>query len=232
MNRVVEVMKSELEVEFQQKGREYFEKTAKDFIRQLKPRLQKIQTMLEDLGLIMDQTLLEQALVAAVSAFEVYLRELAVSIVALNPRVRKRFHTEIGEELSVSKLEEYGQDAKRAQAEIVADLVKLDINAIKSLVDRLLHLVDVFIDRRTELRVSKIFATRHIIIHQAGFIDPRFKRITKSKSAIDKQIKLSRRFVLNSIRILKDIVQRIEKHIHQASSLNVECKKNSNQDRT
>jgi len=78
-----------------------------------------------------------------------------------------------------------------------------------------LDLENVFTDKKTEAKVCKIFETRHIIIHQAGFIDPKFKRITKSKSSIDKQITLTRRYVLNSIKTLRQIVERIENHAHR-----------------
>jgi len=157
MRKIEETMKMELEAEFQHKGKEHYEKIAKDYVKRLKPHLQKITEMFEDLGLLVDQTLLEQALVAAVSAFEVYLKELVASIVALNPKVRKRFYPEISGELGVHKLEEYGQDAKRTQAEIVASLVKLDINTIKSLLGRLQDSINAFADKKTELKVSKIF---------------------------------------------------------------------------
>ena len=218
MRRIAEEMKRELEVQFQQKGREHYEKTAKEAIKRLRPRLLKAQRMLEDLGVVMDQILLEQALVAAVSAFEVYLKELAVSVTTLNPRIRKRFYPEINKAIDVTKLEEYGQDAERAQGEIVSNLIKLDTNSIKSIVDRLLDLENAFIDRKTEQKISRIFETRHLIIHRAGLTDPKFRKVTKSKGAIDTQIKLSGRFVLNSIKILKDIAQRIEKYINQPSS--------------
>jgi hypothetical protein len=212
MERIAEVMKAEFEVEIQQKGKEYYEKTAKDLIKRLRPRLLKAKEMLEDLGLVMDRILLEQALVAAISAFEVYLRELTVSVVMLNPSIRKRFYPEINRAIDVAKLEEYGQDAKRVQGEIVADLMKLDVNNIKSLLNRLLDLENVFGNRETELKVCKIFEIRHLIIHRAGLTDPKFKKVTKSKGAIDTQIELSRRYVLNSINILTEIVQKIDKH--------------------
>lgn len=210
-----EEMKREFEAELKQKGKEYYEKVAKDYFKRLKPRLQKIVKMFEDLGLVMDQTLLEQVLIAAVSAFEVYLRELAVSVVMLNSNVRKRFYPEINKEMDANRLEEYGLDAKRVQGEIVADLIRLDVNNIKSLFGRLLNIGNVFNDRKTELKICKMFEIRHVIIHRAGLTDPKFKKITKSKGVIDTQIKLSRRFALSSIKFLRDIVQRIETHIYQ-----------------
>jgi len=79
----------------------------------------------------------------------------------------------------------------------------------------LLNIENVFNDRKTELKVCKIFEIRHVIIHRAGLTDPRFKKITKSRGAIDRQIRLSRRFVLDSIRIFRHITQRIETHIHE-----------------
>ena len=218
IERIGGELKREFEADIKQKGKEYYETVAKDYFKRMKPRLLKIAKMFEDLGLVMDQTLLEQALIAAVSAFEVYLRELAVSVVILNSNVRKRFYVEINKEIDVTRLEEYGQNAKRVQGEIVADLIRLDINNIKSLFGRLLNLGNIFSDRKTELKVSKIFETRHLIIHRAGLTDPKFKKITKSRGAIDTQISLSRRFVLNSIEILRYIVRRIEAHIHKNES--------------
>jgi hypothetical protein len=215
LKRIGEEMVREFEAEVKRKGKEYYETVAKDFFKRLKPRLQKIVKMFEDLGLVMDQTLLEQAMIAAVSAFEVYLRELAVSVVMLNSNIRKRFYHEINKEIDAKRLEEYGLDAKRVQGEIVADLIRLDINNIKSLFGRLLNMGNIFHDRKTELKVCKMFEIRHVIIHRAGLTDPKFKKITKSKGAIDTQIKLSRRFALSSIKILRDIVQRIETHIYQ-----------------
>lgn len=114
-------------------------------------------------------------------------------------------------------MDDYRQDAKRAQAEIVSDLVKLDINRIKNLIDRAIGLKNVFADRTTERKVTGIFEVRHIVIHRAGFIDPKFKKVTKSKSSIDRQINLTRRYALNSIKILKQIAERIENHVRKAS---------------
>ena len=214
MERVLEGMKAEFEAALKQKGEDYYKRIGGDLVKRLKPRLQQIVTMFEDLGLLMNQTLREQALIAAVSAFEVYLRELTVSVVLLNPNVRKKFHPEIGKALNVTILEEYGQNAKRAQAEIVADLVKLDINRIESLLKRLINLETVFSDKRTELKVSRIFEVRHVIIHRAGVTDPKFRKVTKSKEAVDRQIKLNRRFVFNSIKALRTIAEKIETQIH------------------
>jgi len=124
--------------------------------------------MHEDLGLLMDQTLLEQALVIAVSAFEVYLKEIVVSLVTQNKNIRERFCQEINAELSLAKLQEYKEDAKRTQGEIVADRVRLDTNSIKHLLKRLTENQNIFGDAKTERKVNTIFEKRHIIIHRAG----------------------------------------------------------------
>lgn len=215
LERVGMEMKKKFEEDVKQKGKEYYERVAKDYVEHLKPRLREAVKMFEDLDLLMDQTLLEQALVVAVTAFEVYLQELAASVIMLNSSIRKRFHTEIDRAIKLAKLEEYRLDAKRTQGEIIADLIRLNTGNIKSILHRLLDLENVFTDKKTEAKVCKIFETRHIIIHQAGFIDPKFKRITKSKSSIDKQITLTRRYVLNSIKTLRQIVERIENHAHR-----------------
>jgi len=214
MKNLEKTLKKEVELQFQSKGKEYFEQTAKDFVVRIKPRLEKIVLMFEDLGLLMDQTLLEQALTASVSAFEYYLREITVSIIKLNPSIRKRFYPEIKKSLEPSKLEDYGQDAKRVQGEIVADLIKLDVNKIKSFFTKLLDAQNVFVDKKTERKATKILQRRHLIIHRAGIADPKYKKITKSKKPIDTQIRLSRRIVLNSIKTLREVVQGIQANIN------------------
>lgn len=215
MKEIEETMQAHFKKELELKGKEHFEKIAKQIAKRLKPRIEKISDMFEDLGLVMDQTLLEQALVVAASAFEVYLREVAVSVITLNPRIRKRFHQEIEHGLNLSRLEGYREDAKRAQGEIVADLVKLDTRRIKRLLKRLIGITNIFGDRQTEEKVRRIFEHRHIVIHRASLIDPKFKRITRHKGAIDRQVEISRRYVLESIRILQKIANRVETAIHE-----------------
>ena len=201
-------------IEYARKGRQHFEAVAKDLARRLEQKVKEISEIFEDLGLLMDQTLLEQALVVAVSAFEVYLREIVVSIVTLNKSLRKRFQQEINAGLSLAKLEEYKEDAKRTQGEIVADRVRLDTGLIKRLFKRLVGNENIFSDLRTERKVQKIFEKRHLIIHRAGTVDPKYKKTTKHKGAIDKQIKISRGYVLRSIAILKELVNRVEASIY------------------
>ena len=88
LKRFEQEMKKELD-KCKWKEKENYEKAAKNYVKQLRPRLQRFARMVEDLGLLKDQTLLEQALIAAVSAFEVYLRELTVSIIRLNSTTGK-----------------------------------------------------------------------------------------------------------------------------------------------
>lgn len=218
MKEIERAMKVHFKTEFERKGKEHFKKIGKEIVKKLKPRIEKISEMFQDLGLVMDQTLLEQALVVAVSAFEVYLREVAVSVIMLNPSIRKRFHQEIKRAISLSKLEEYREDAKRTQGEIVADLVRLDTSRIKSLLKRLIETENIFGDSQTEEKVRKIFEHRHIVIHRAGLIDPKFKKATKYKGAIDRQIEISQRYVLESICVLQKIANRVEAAIHSTTS--------------
>jgi len=214
---VEKAMEARFKAQYELKGKEYFERVAKDIVRRLKPRIKKISVIFEDLGLVMDQTLREQSLVVAVSAFEVYLREIAVSVITLNPSIRKRFHEEIKSAISLSKLEEYREDAKRTQGEIVADLVKLDTRRIKSLLKRLVGVENVFGDSKTERKVRRIFECRHIVIHRAGLVDPKFKKATKYRGGIDRQIEISRRYVLESIGVLEELANRIEMHVRSAT---------------
>ena len=211
-------LETHFKAEINRKGKQHFENIAKDLARRIKPQIEKISEIFQDLGLLMDQTLLEQALVVAVSAFEVYLKEIVVSLVTLNKKVRERFHQEIDAELSLAKLQEYKEDAKRTQGEIVADRVRLETGSIKRLLKRLIENQNIFCDTKTERKVREIFEKRHIIIHRAGSMDPKYKKATKYKGAIDKQVVISRRYVLKSIAIFKELINRVEASIRSPSS--------------
>lgn len=88
--RIEEELKNEIKAEYEQKGKEHFEKIAKEYTsRRLKPRFQRIAVIFRNLELLSNQTLLEQSLVAGVSAFEVYLRELVASSMMLNPSIMR-----------------------------------------------------------------------------------------------------------------------------------------------
>ena len=95
MREFEKMMKEHFKAEYKKMDKQHLENIAKDLTRHLKPKVERISEMFEDLGLLMDQTLLEQALVVAVSAFEGYLKEIVVSVVTLNKNIRKRFHQEI-----------------------------------------------------------------------------------------------------------------------------------------
>lgn len=218
MKELEKGLEKHFKAEYEKKGKQHFEDLAKNFARRLRPQIKKISEIFEDLGLLMEQTLLEQALVMAVSAFEVYTKEIAVSIVTLNKSVRERFHQEIEAELSLARLQDYKEDAKRTQAEIVADRVRLETRSLKRLFRKLIENENVFCDLKTERKVQKVFERRHIIVHHAGSIDPKYKKVTKYKGAIDKQIKISRRYVLRSIDILKEVVSRVEDSIHPSQT--------------
>lgn len=211
-------LEAHLKTKFDKKGKQHFEEIAKNIARRLKPRVEKIGEIFQDLGLLMQQTLLEQALVLAVSSFEVYLKEIAISIIALNKRVRNRFSQEINAELSLSKLQDYRENSKRTQGEIVADRVRLDILSIRNLLERLTGTQSLLSDAKTKREVSRIFETRHVIVHRTGSVDPKYKKITKHKGAIDKKLVISRSYVLKSIVILKELVSKVEVSIHSRRS--------------
>jgi hypothetical protein len=221
MRDIEKTFEAHFKAEYDKKGKQHFENIAKDLARRLKPHIEKISEIFQDLGLLLDQTLLEQALVVAVSAFEVYLKESVVSLVSLNKSVRDIFHQEIDAELSLAKLQEFKEDAKRTQGEIVADRVRLETRSMKSLLRRLTGNQNVFGNAKTERKVRGILEKRHIIIHRAGSVDPKYKKATKYKGAIDKQIVISRRYVLTSIAVLKELANRIESSIWKKERGNV-----------
>jgi hypothetical protein len=218
MKRFEKQIEAEAKEQFRGKSKEELDEYGKNIVRRIRPQIRKVKEIFEDLNLVMSSTLREQALVLAVSAFEGYVREITSSIVSLNPSVRRRFHKEIEEGLSRRKLEDYREDALRAQGEIVAENVKLEPNAMRSIFRKLVERDDLFSDAETERRYVRILESRHLVIHRAGLVDPKFRRITKHKGPIDQPLEISGRYVSQSINLLGGLANRAELLIHQKKS--------------
>ncbi|MBI2183336.1 MAG: hypothetical protein HYU39_00090 [Thaumarchaeota archaeon] len=187
------------------------EKIEKDLQKLLMPDMKRWVKVFKDLGLVVGQTLPEQALVLGVSAFEVYMRELTSVIVANNPLVAERFNEEIKAGFTLGILAEYRDDAKRTKGEVVADTIKLDPNRLKLVLKRMIGWEQLFPDQESERFFVRIIESRNLVIHRAGLVDPKFKRVTRYKGSIDHPLKISRKYTIRVLNFLGILGSEIHK---------------------
>ena len=109
-----EVITSEMEKRIEQQDPEELEKIGKDMEKKLKPLMNKLQAIFEEVELLMNEVLLEQAVVNGVTAFEVYCRDTAISIIGRNRAIHPRFHQEIMPGLNYDEIAKSDFDLDRS----------------------------------------------------------------------------------------------------------------------
>jgi len=178
------------------------------------PDVKRLAQIFEDLGLVAGRTLPEQALVLGASAFEVYLKDITANIIANSSRIAGRFRQEIKTGFNLARLEAYKNDVKRTKGEIAAETVTLEPNRIRLILRRLIGWDDVFPTKDVERRFVRIVATRNLIIHRAGLIDTKFKRLTGDVALIGEPLDVTRRYSLESLLFLSELAESVELRLH------------------
>ncbi len=178
------------------------------------PDVKRLAQIVEDFGLVAGRTLPEQALVLGASAFEVYLKDITANIVANNSKIASKFREEIKNGLTLARLDAYRNDVKRTKGEIAAETVQLEPNRIRLILKRLIGWNEIFVSKDAERRFVRIIAIRNLIIHRAGQVDTKFKRITKHPGPVDQALEINRAYSLESLTFLTELVELVESNLH------------------
>ncbi|MDE1852585.1 MAG: hypothetical protein KGI38_02425 [Thaumarchaeota archaeon] len=211
MNEMIKRVKVRAEPLIANLDQEQLKKRVQDKIL---PDVKRLTQVFEDLGLVAGRTLPEQSLILGVSAFEIYLKDITSEMVAKNPRIEKRFSKEIKSGFNLSRLEAYRDDARRTKGEIAADAIKLEPNRIRLILRRLFDWDGIFVSRDIERKFVRIVATRNLIIHRAGLVDSKYKRLTDYNGRVGHLIVVTRRYSLESLSCLSDLVKLAELRLH------------------
>lgn len=183
-------------------------------IETFKPFYEPIIEAVENMGLLVDQVLLQQVIVMNVTTFETYLKDTAISLIDNNPKIRQKFAQEITKKLDYKTVEEHELNLKM----IIGQLIVQDWNFqytqdTKKLYKRILGINNIYQNRKTEDKYKHLFEIRHIIIHNSGRVDSRFKKVTKTKKEIGELYKLRQDYVFRMLPLVDEVVNYIEKRM-------------------
>lgn len=156
-------------------------------------------------------TLLEQAVVLGVTAYEAYITDTVDALFRLNPRLLDRFTEELNRGLKWSGISKHGKDARGAAADFVLHKYNaLEIGHVKNLFARLVNIENVFGTGEAERSMRKFIEYRHIIVHRAGKIDTKFQQITGSRQALDTYVELTTTYVAEGLENVSGFVGRLQ----------------------
>lgn len=191
------------EKELEAKGKKWLAENAELF-----------ETLKKDFGQLMlaiENVLLEQALVTAVTAFEVYIRDVTEEVVAKNVFMQKRFDAELKCKLNYKAILESKRDLGLAAGRVAAD--SYDFNNSGNLKNHVTKLVGKNNPLKTKndlKEFGKVLEYRHLIVHRAGIIDKVFAKNTGYKGPLGKPVKLSRSYVESVLVKLSDLTTKIQ----------------------
>lgn len=204
-----------LEERFANLDEEKLQKAAEEFERKLAPRIPELKALTEELVLAIERVLLEQALVTAVTALEVYLYDVTIEAVAKNMYIQRRFTGRLQERFSYKALLEARGDLGLALGRVVADsysFYKPDSLAkhLSILMGDSAPMKD-YVDKAEFMR---ILALRNLVVHRAGIVDKEFKERTGYKGRTGSPVSIARAAVEGAmafaVRLAKQVQEGLE----------------------
>jgi hypothetical protein len=157
------------------------------------------------------QTLLEQAVVLGVTAYETYIDDTVETVLRLNAKLVDRFTPELKGAVGWERLKKHGKDLKETTTAIILEEYNaLDLAKVKKLFQRLADIEDVFGDDATRKAIRKFIEHRHIIVHRAGKVDRKFQTVTKSRQARGTIVELTTTYVVEGLETLSRFVGNLQ----------------------
>ena len=149
------------------------------------------------------------------TAYETYIGDTVESLLRLNPTLFDKFAPELKAQLGWDQMKKHGKDWREASTAIILDAHRaFETGKVKTLFHRLADIEDVFGDAKTEESIRRFLAHRHIIVHQAGRIDRRFKEVTGTRQALNSRVELTTSYVTEAMETLglfaEGLQQRLE----------------------
>jgi len=190
----------------------------------LLPIAMKLMEPVSAVATLRGQTLLEQAVVLGVTAYETYVTDTVGVLLRLNATLMDRFTDELDGSLTYSKIRRHGRDSKEAATRVIVDKYPaLDSGKVKGLFDRLVKNKNVFGTEARETSIRKFIEHRHLIVHRAGKIDRKFREKTGSKLGLGTTVELTTTFVMGGLSELSSFAGELQRMLEAEAQEGLEA---------
>jgi hypothetical protein len=200
-----------LEAKFSMIPQERLEKAGKEWLEKNEDNIKQFERIMKQLLLAIENVLLEQAIVTAVTALEVYVHDVTVEAVARNVFMQKRFTTQLHAKLDYKAVLNSNRDLGLSLGRVAAG--SYEYHNSKSLVRHMGTLLgkrNPLTTKDDSSRFETILAYRHLIVHRAGIVDRTFAVQTGYKGRQGKPVRLSRQFVKQTLDFMYSIGKNIQ----------------------
>jgi len=222
-NAVEEPIKKAMEAEILKRIPKEIPKLDEEATQRAAAKFQKLAEPIISVMTLEGQTLLEQAVVLGVTAYETYISDSVMATLRLNPTMSDKFTRELQERLDWEKIKKHGKDLRETIVALVLEEHNaFDLGKVKNLFWKLAGIENVFGNSETEKLVRKFIEHRHIIVHRAGKVDRKFQEVTGSRQARGTTVELTTTYVAEGLEQLASFVLKAQQMLETAASEDAE----------
>ena len=175
------------------------------------PRLQSGLATLRDLELAYQLGLLSQAVVTSVSALEAFTRDVTTEAVWRNRFIEKRIAFSLKEGIPYVKLAEASYDVHLAVGLMCSRSFEFwNVPQLQRHLRTLIPKGAPLQGKRDAERLQRVFAIRHLYVHQAGMVDESFRRKYAPKSRTGGRYEMRREEVDAELRWIRTLGEGIQ----------------------
>lgn len=210
-DRIAKDLGSEIQTKIESMGKDGMMVAAKTMADSIRPAAQEIMVTVDEVRAAVERGLLQQSIVIAVSALEVYLHDVTVDVVAKNRYIERRFTSRLEKEFGYRALQRAGEDIRKAFGETVADSYHFyDPKSVRR------HLREMLggespIESQADLkRLGTIIEYRHLVTHRAGRVDSDFRKKTGYRGKTGESLRVTHKFVDDALDFIMRIATKVQ----------------------
>jgi len=223
MKSVLPEVEKRMEEELQKKKDEINKHSKKikdisedDLTEAFRPLIEFICAMRE----VLVDPLYYDAVVSAVTAFETYLKDTLVLLISHNKQIEGRFYKELQEGITYDKIKTYDYDWDSILGYVVADNIRFhDLDNVdetfKKAFNKTQKRWSIFRNKKAKQKIQQFIEVRHLIVHNAGFVDHHFKKKTGCELDIYEPYPLEREEIEAIMLEMLKTAEKIEKTIKE-----------------
>jgi hypothetical protein len=209
-------LQSEVETGLISRGEEGMKQFVGSVRETLSPSLEKAVETIEEVKAAVERGLLQQSLVIAVSALEVYLHDVTEEAVSRYRYIEQRFTAQLSERFDYGHLRQAEHDVRKAVGKAVAGSYNLyDSKSVRRHLRILLNRKP-YLETQADLkRFHSIVAHRNLVAHRAGRIDNVFKKEIGHKGRVGSIVDISQKLVEDALIFVEDIATDVQEGLEK-----------------
>ncbi len=183
--------------------------TAKEISHIWQKMLEKMPESDAEIVFVLYYVYTEQALVSAVSASEVYFKDILAYTIQNDNRLLNRY---LDKEIKIKRILDAGLNLSDNIGILIVE--SMNFQSLDNVRDEYKRVLSFDPFTKEELKkLKEIFAIRHLIVHKSGIVDHMFISVTGLDYQVGQRLVFKRDEILQMIDFIEKIVTKIDSHL-------------------